>query len=172
VTQPQDPTQPAGAPVSDEQLVQALTRITAMFCGGLVIVLLAGVLFIVEDPTVRITGLALGVLLGLASWFVPVVVIRSVLAKAASAAAQPDGVAQAQTESDGAAGVVRAAAMVGLACAETPAMLALVFAVVDGHDVGALVIAVPVAIASLIFNVSGPAAVRRHLARLRSPITL
>ncbi|MBO3101906.1 hypothetical protein [Cellulomonas fengjieae] len=148
--------------VDDDQLVRSLTPLTYGFCGALLMVGLLGVFVIVPEPTVTPTGLALGAALGLAAWFIPTVVIRRVLAGGARQGVAPGSVA----------GVVRSAVFLGAAVAEGPALLGFFLAfVLPGGDVAPFALSIPLAVASLWFNVSGPAAARRHLGRARSGIS-
>jgi F0F1-type ATP synthase membrane subunit c/vacuolar-type H+-ATPase subunit K len=157
VTTPPTPTPPVP---DDDQLVRSLAPITFAFSSALVLVGLLGVFVLVPDPTVTPGGLVIGGVLALISWFVPTAVIRNRLANAARQPVAPELVPA----------LVRAIVMIGLSLAEAPALLGLVFAVSSGTDVGPLVLSVPLAIASLVVNVSGPGAVRRHLERLRSTL--
>jgi hypothetical protein len=164
VTQPPDAPQTGStpaAPITDESFVRIFARMTGAFCTALAIVGVLGVTVILEQPTVRTTGLAVGVVLGLVSWFGARLIIRTILARATARGVAPAGATAAAST----------AIFAGIAVAEAPALFGLVYPfIVEVDDVGALVIAVPVAIVSLIVNVSGPSAVRGHLARLRSPI--
>ncbi|WP_456845812.1 hypothetical protein [Cellulomonas sp. P5_C6] len=155
MTLPQTP-----PPVSDDELVRSLTPITFAYCGALLLVGLLGALVLVPDPTVTPTGLLIGAGLGLAAWFVPALMIPNRLRFAARQGLAPEQVP----------GVVRTVVWIGISFATLPAMLGLVVAVSSGHDVGALVFSVPLAMASLVLNVSGPRAVRRHLERARSTV--
>ena len=145
-----------------DQLVRSLIPITFTFCSALLLVGLLGVFVIVPEPTVSPTGLLLGAALALVSWFAPSVVLPRLLTSAGRRGVEPARVA----------GVVRALVFVGLALAEVPALvgLALTFALSDGNDVAPFALAIPVAIASIWVNVSGPTAVRSHLERVRSSI--
>lgn len=142
---------------ADDEMVRTLGWITVGFVGGLVIVAALTPSLIVPDPTVRLRGVLVGCVLALLAWFLPVAAIRRMLGSARRADL---------TDAWG-RGAVRTAVFVGVATGEAPALVAVVLAVADGHDVGALLVAAPVAIVSLVLNVSGPAAVRRHLERLR-----
>lgn len=155
-------TQPQTSPVDDDQLVRTLTSITYGFCGALLMVGVLGVVVLVPEPTVTPLGLLVGAALALVSWFAPTVAIRRQLADAARAGVAPR---QAGT-------VVRTAVFIGAALAEAPALLGLAVTSVlaGGHDVAPFALSIPVAVASLWLNVSGPAAVRRHLGRVRSTI--
>ncbi|GAA3796257.1 hypothetical protein [Cellulomonas soli] len=150
---------PVTPPVTDEGLVRVFTGITASFCGALLVVGVIGVLFLAVDPQVSGPGLVIGVALALVSWFGSAWATGAVLAWACRT-----DVADRDVH-----GSVRTAAFVGIAVAELPALLGLVllFAVGDGSEVGPLLVAVPVAIAAILVHASGPAALRRHLARLR-----
>jgi hypothetical protein len=158
VTLPPEPP-PAPADLDDETaIVRPLSRIAYAFCGALVAVGLLGVFVLVPDPVVTPAGLALGLGLGLVSLVVPPLVIRGALRRPTGRTADP--------ASDHA--VVRTAVFTGLAVAEVPALLA--FALVasgDNHDIGALLLAVPFAVVSLLLNVAGPGALRRHLRGVR-----
>lgn len=149
----------ARANLDDETaLVRPLSLIAYAFCGALVAVGLLGVFVLVPDPVVTAGGLALGLVLGLVSLVVPPLVIRGALQRAAGRTADP--------AADH--GVVRTAVFTGLAVAEVPALVAFAIVASGGnHDVGALVLAVPFAVVSLLVNVAGPGALRRHLQRLR-----
>jgi len=94
----------------------------------------------------------IGVALGLVSWCAS----SWITSYALSRAARPG-----PGDLD-AAGAV--AVFLAIAFAESPALVGLVLATVDGTDVGA--IAIPVA--AIVVNGSGPVAVRRHLDRLRA----
>jgi len=143
----------------DQALILAMTPITIAFCIGLVVIGAVMVLFIVPEPTVRGVGILVGVVLALVSWFAPGRIIGGMLDRARDRGVEPAAVPD----------VVRSAVFTGIAAAEVPALVAVVLVVEGGHDVGALLISLPVAIVSLMFNVSGPDALRRHLARLREP---
>ena len=147
------PTTPA---VSDEQIIRMLTRITFAFCGALMVILALGVFVLVPDGSVRTRGMIIGVALGLVSWFGSRWITGFQLSRIARTGT---------TEPAGAIGTV---AFTGVAIAEFPALLGLVFAISDGVDIGPLVVAVPIAIAAIVLNASGPGAVRRHLDRLRA----
>jgi len=149
--------QPSDNP--DQALIIAMTPITIAFVIGLVMIGAVMVLFIVAEPTVRGVGILIGVILGLVSWFAPGRIIRGALDRARDRGVEPSAVPD----------VVRTAVFTGIAAAEVPALVAVVLVVESGHDVGALLISLPVAIVSLMVNVSGPDALRRHLARLREP---
>lgn len=157
------PPEPAPAPAEDDAtFVRVLSRITIAFCGALVVVGLLGLFVLVPDPVVTLTGLALGLVGGLVSLIVPPLLIRSGLARARRPLEPGDEYM-----------VVRTAVFLGIAFAELPPLVALALVVTDGnHDVGALVLTVPFAIVSLVMNVSGPAALRRHLARVRGASAL
>ncbi len=144
---------------ADDEMVRTLGWITVGFVGGLVIVAALTASLIVPDPTVRLRGVLVGCVLALLAWFLPVAAIRRMLASA-----RHGDVPVAATS---AAVAVRTAVFVGVANGEAPALVAVVLAVLDGHDIGALLVAAPVAVVSLVLNVSGPGAVRRHLERLR-----
>lgn len=142
--------------MSDEQIIRMFTLITVAYCGALVMILALGVFVLVPGGPVRTRGVIIGVALGLVSWFASRWITDSAHPRAT------------RTGTRDPAGTVRAVAFRGIAVAQFPALLGLVFAV-DGHaDVGALVIAVPVAIVAIVVNASGPGAIRRHLARLRA----
>jgi hypothetical protein len=143
---------------TDDEVVRIMKTITVGFAATLVAVALLGVLFIVPDPVIGMSGLAVGVVLGIAAWFLPAVATR----RMAASAWRPAGVAGRDVPA-----VARTIAFVGIALAEMPALLGLVVAVAQGHDVGAFVVSTPVAVVSLFVNASGPAAMRRHLERLR-----
>ncbi|HEY8718251.1 hypothetical protein [Pengzhenrongella sp.] len=145
-------------PVSDEEFIKTFTRIGFTFCGGLVLVLALGVFFIAPNGSIHTRGVMIGVALGLVSWFAS----RWITSNAVSKAANTDPKNQAG------AGAIGPAVFMGIAFADTPALVGLALASTDASDIGPLVIAVPVAIAAIIFNVSGPAALRRHLDRLRA----
>lgn len=147
---------PATSPASDEQMIRTFTFITIGFCGGLVIVLGLSVLVVVPGSTVRVPGLLLGAVLGLVSWFGSLWVTRR-------APAGPG-----RTRSARAGGPATTLAFRGIAVAETPALVGLVVAIADGADVGALVVAVPIAIVAIVVNASGPGAMRRHLDLVRA----
>ncbi len=151
------PERPWPAP-SDDQVVRMFLFITIGYAGALVLIL-ALVPFLFPDGSISVRGLAVGVVLALVSWFGSMWAINWALASAARSG-RPDAVA--------AAGAVRTATLVGIATAEMPPLLALVYAYLDVSEVGALVVAVPVAIVALVVNVSGPGAVRRHLEQIRS----
>lgn len=143
----------------DQALIIAMTPITIAFVIGLFVIGAVMVLFVVTEPAVRGVGLLVGVVLGLVSWFAPRRIIRGALDRARDRGVEPSAVPDA----------VRSAVFAGIAAAEVPALVAVVLVVESGHDVGALLVSLPVAIVSLIFNVSGPDALRQHLARLREP---
>ena len=144
--------------VSDDEVVRIMKTITIGFAATLVAVALLGVLFIVPAPVIGIRGLAVGLVLAIAAWFLPEVSTR----RMAASAWRPAGVAGRDVPA-----LARTIAFVGIALAETLALLGLVLAVADGHDVGPFVVSTPVAVVSLFVNASGPAAMRRHLERLR-----
>jgi F0F1-type ATP synthase membrane subunit c/vacuolar-type H+-ATPase subunit K len=145
-------------PVSDEQFIKTFTRIGFTFCGGLVLVLALGVFFIVPNGSIHTRGMMIGVALGLVSWFAS----RWITNYAVSKAANTD------PKNQTGAGAISPAVFMGIAFAESPALVGLAVATIDASDVGPLVISVPVAIAAIVFNASGPAALRRHLDRLRA----
>ena len=147
---------PAMPPASDDQMIRTFTFITVGFCGGLVIVLGLGVFFLVPGSTVRSPGLLLGAVLGLVSWFGS----RWVTSRA------PSG--SVRTPSGRAGGPASTLAFLGIAVAEIPALVGLVVAIADGTDVGAIVVAVPIAIVAIVVNASGPGAMRRHLGLVRA----
>jgi F0F1-type ATP synthase membrane subunit c/vacuolar-type H+-ATPase subunit K len=155
-------TTPQTSAPDDELLVRTLTQMTYGFCGALLMVGLLGAFVLVPEPTVTPIGLLIGAVLALVSWFAPTVAIRRQLGIAARR-----GVAPGQARS-----AVQTAVLIGAALAEAPALLglALAFVLAGGHDVAPFALSVPVAVASLWLNVSGPAAVRRHLGRARSTI--
>jgi hypothetical protein len=148
--------EPTTPPVSDEQVIHSFTRTTLSFCGALVVVLVLGLFFAVPDSSVRTRGMIIGVALGLVSWFGSRWITGRTLSRVARTGTK---------EPTGAIGVV---VFLGIAVAEFPALLGLVFEFVSRGDVGAVVVAVPVAIVSIVVNASGPGAVRRHLDRLRA----
>lgn len=143
--------------LSDEQVIGRLTRITIAFCLALVAILAIGVLFLVPNGSVTTKGLAIGVALGVWSYFGSWGVTANAITRAERSGLPVHN----------AAGLVLAGAFMGIAFAEAPALVGLALAVVDGKDVGPLVISIPVAIAAIIVNASGPGVVRRRLARLR-----
>lgn len=145
-------------PVSDEQIIRTFTFITIAFCGALVLIAALGVVVVVAHGSVRSRGVLIGVVLGLVSWFGSRWITSSALSRAARSGLTDRGVA----------GPLGVAVFRGVAFAEAPALVGFLLAVVDGVDVGPLVIAVPVAIVAIVVNASGPAAVRRHLAQLRT----
>lgn len=132
-----------------------MTRITAGFASGLVVVGLVAALLATPPIVVATRGLAVGAALAVASWFLPALVTAPMVRSAASRGAPSGSQVMART-----------IAFVGIGVAQTPALLALVLTV-GGHDVGAVLLAVPVAIASLFVNASGPGATRRRLETLR-----
>jgi hypothetical protein len=144
--------------VTDDELVRIMKTITIGFAATLVAVALLGVLYIVPAPVIGVTGLAVGVVMAIAAWVLPAVTTRWM----AASAWRPAGVAGRDVLA-----VTRTIAFVGIALAEMPALIGLVLAVAGGHDVGAFVVSTPVAVVSLFVNASGPAAMRRHLERLR-----
>ena len=148
---------PAVPPLSDEQVISTLTRATIAFCLALVAVLVLGVLFLVPNRSVTITGLAIGVALGLWSWFGSWAVTANAMTRAGRSGSPVQD----------AAGRVLAVAYMGLAFAEVPALVGLVLARPADSDLGPLVVSVPIAIVAIIANASGPGVVRRRLARLR-----
>lgn len=155
-------------PVSDDQLVRVLTPITIAFCGALVVVGLLGLFVLVPDPTVSPAGLAVGAALGAAGWFGSRVVPGAMLDRAWALRTGRDGTGSVATSAAGSdTAVVQTVAFVALAIAELPGLLGLVIAFLWLSEVGPLVVAVPVSIAAVALNASGPSAVRRHLARLR-----
>ena len=150
--------QPPPPPPSEDHVVAALTRATVMFSGALVVVLLVTVFFLFPQWQLGARGVILGAVLGLLSWVMPSWMISNQLKGAARRGPDPARVPA----------IVATAAYVGISFAELPALLALVsIFLLGGTDIAAVVVAVPVAVASLWLVVSGPAAVRRHLARLR-----
>ncbi|MDM7855509.1 hypothetical protein [Cellulomonas alba] len=161
MTTPPEP-QSAPADLDDEAaLVRPLSRIAYAFCAALVAIGLLGAFVLVPDPVVTLGGLALGLGLGLVSLVVPPLLIRGGLRRGTGRTADP--------ASEHA--VVRTAVFIGLAFAELPALVALSLVASDGnHDVGALLISVPFAIVSLLVNVAGAGAVRRHLRRIRGGV--
>ena len=152
-------TSPSSAPpVPDEQLIRTFAWITVAFCGVLVLISAVGVFGLVPDGVVRGRGVVIGLALGLVSWFASRWVVRHALS---AGAGRGRG-----TTSD--AAVLGAAVFRAIAAAEAPALAGFAFAVVDGSDLGPVVIAIPLAIVAIIVNASGPRAVRGHLARLRA----
>lgn len=149
---------PPARPVSDEQIVRAYAVITITFCAVLMVVGALGAFVLVPDSSVSVRGAAFGVALGMVSWFGS----RWVTSSALSRATRPGA---PEMSDPTAAGRVP---LIGLVVAEFPALFGLPLAFVDGSEVGPLVVAVPIAIAAIVVNVSGPGAVRRHLARLRA----
>ena len=155
-------TLPETPPISDDRLIRSFAPITNAFCYALVMVGLLGAFVIFPDPTTTTTGLLIGAALGLASWFLPTIVIRRRLAGAARRQVPP----QLQPA------LVRTVVMIGLALAEFPALLGFAITASSSastSDIGPFVLSIPLAVASLILNVSGKGAIRRHLDRLRSP---
>ena len=142
--------------MSDQQLISKLTRITFAVCGALAVILFLGTSFLFSDGSVRTRGMIIGVALGLVSWFGSRWITSYSLSRAA------------RTGAADVTGVVLTVAFSGIAIGETPAMLGLVLAYGTGGDVGSFVIPIPIAIVAIIVNASGPAAVRRHLDRLRA----
>lgn len=143
-------------PVSDEQLISTFTRLTFAFCGALAIILVLGVTVLIPNGSVGTRGMMIGVALGLGSWFGSRWITSYRLSRIA------------RTGPTEMAGAVGTAAFMGVAVAESPALIGLVIAFGDSADVGPFVIAIPIAIVAIIVNASGPGAVRRHLGRLRA----
>lgn len=157
-------------PVSDDQLVRVLTPITIAFCGALVVVGLLGLFVLVPDPTVSPAGLAVGAALGAAGWWGSRAVPGALLDRARAQRTRRDGTRSGSDAAPGSAAdtaVVQTVAFYALAIAELPGLLGLVTAFLWLSEVGPLVVAVPVSIAAVTLNATGPSAVRRHLARLR-----
>ncbi len=148
---------PSAQPASDEEVVRVLTVMTVAFCGALALVLLIGVTFLFPDRVVTARGAGIGLALGLVSWYASRWMVGRAIARAGRRAAGDPS----------APGIVRSAVFVGIACAESPALTGLAIAVVLGNDIGPFVVAIPMAIAAIVVNVSGPGAVRGHLESLR-----
>lgn len=145
-------------PQSDEQVVATFTRAMVMFSSMLAAVLLLTLLYLVPGWHLGARGAVLGAVLGLVSWYAPSLIISSQLAAAVRRGPEP-----AQVPA-----IVSTVTYIGVSFAEVPALLALVsIFVLGGTDVAAVVVAVPVAVASLWLVVGGPAPVRRHLEQLR-----
>ncbi|HEX5331919.1 MAG TPA: hypothetical protein VFW79_04680 [Cellulomonas sp.] len=145
-------------PVSDEQIIRTFTFITIAFCSALVLISALCVFVVVPHGSVRSRGVLIGVALGLVSWFGSRWITSSALDRAARPGLTDKGVAAP----------LGVAVFRGIAVAEAPALVGFLLAVADGVDVGPLVIAVPVGIVAIVLNASGPAAIRRHLAQLRT----
>ena len=165
------PQRPA-AELSDDDLVRLMLPITLSFVGGLVLILVIGALFLVPGAPLSTTGAVVGVGLALVSWFGS----RGVTGWAASSAAHRAGL-RSRTSApeqpgrvgggDGANGVARTIAFIGIGVAEFPGLIGLVVGL-QLHDIGPFVISLPVAVAAVVLNASGPGAMRRHLQRVRS----
>ena len=151
------PEQRTPPPVSDEQVIRRLTTITVGFCGALVAIGALGAFVLVPDPTVSVPGLALGLVLGLVSWFGSQWVTSRAIDRVRRPGARP-------VDASASVGTV---AFLGVAFAEVPALVTLPLAILDGSDVGPVLVAVPIAIAAVLLHGTGPGAVRRHLDRLR-----
>ena len=149
-------TAPSAPPESDEQIISRFTRLTFAFCGALAMVLALGVTFLIPHGSVRTRGMIIGGALGLCSWFGSRWITRYALVR---------GARTGPTEMAGAVGT---AAFMGIGVAETSALVGLALAFGEGGDVGSFVIAIPIAIAAIIVNASGPSAIRRHLDTLRA----
>lgn len=155
--------------VSDDELVRQFQVITVAFAGGLLIVLALAVTVLIPGRTVRTTGAAIGAALGLWSW----IGSRWVTTWGTSSAARSRASERQERNADDhgdtrAAGAARTIAFLGLGMAEAPALVGLPLSLSLGGDVGPLVVAVPIAVAAIILNASGPGAMRRHLQRVRS----
>ncbi|MEZ0447222.1 hypothetical protein [Cellulomonas sp. ICMP 17802] len=153
-------TLPQTPALTDDAFVRSFAPITTAFSGALVVTGLLGALVLVPEPTVTPVGLLVGAVLGLVAWFAPTLVIRSRLTSAVRRGEPPER----------AHATVRAVVMIGIALAEAPALLGFALAVTGGHDIGSFALSIPLAVASLVLNVSGQGAVRRHLDRLRSTV--
>lgn len=164
--------QPPVAELADDDVVRLFTTVTIGFAGGLLGVLVIGVLFLVPGAPLSTTGAVVGAGLALVSWFGS----RGVTGWAASNAAHRAGL-RSRTSApeqpgrvgggDGANGVARTIAFIGIGVAESPGLIGLVIGL-QLHDIGPFAISLPVAVAAVVLNASGPGAMRRHLARVRS----
>ncbi|MBN9325498.1 MAG: hypothetical protein BGO38_03770 [Cellulomonas sp. 73-145] len=165
--------QPPVAELSDDDVVRLFTTVTVGFAGGLVLILGIGVLFLVPGAPLSTTGAAVGVGLALVSWFGSRWVTGWGASNAArsarrrSRASTGDQAAPAGGRSDGANGVARTIAFMGIGFAEGPGLVGLAIGL-QLHDIGPFAIALPVAVAAVVLNASGPGAMRRHLQRVRS----
>ncbi len=148
---------PSAQPVSDDEVVRYFIFQTIAYGGALALVLLLGVFVLFPDGVVSALGAAIGLALGLLSWFASRWIIASGLTRAGR---------RGRDDASG-PGIVRAAVNLGIAFADVPAVVSLVIAFVLGSDIGTFVVAIPMAIAAIVVNASGPGAVRRHLATLR-----
>lgn len=157
---------------SDDQRVRIFTPITLSFVGGMVLVLVLGVVFLVPHAPLTGAGAGVGVALALASWFGS----RAATAWAASTAARrvasgpPPGLAARPLVKGGpqygAAGAAGTIAFIGIGVGEGFGLVGLPIGLAM-HDLGPFVIALPVAMVAVVLNASGPAAMRRHLQRVR-----
>lgn len=155
--------------VSDDELIRQFRVITLAFVGGLLIVLALGVTVLIPGRTLRTTGAAIGAVLGLWSWIGSRwITTRGTSSATRSRAPRAQERNAGDDERTGGAGAARTIAFLGLGMAEAPALVGLPLSLNLGGDVGPLVIAVPVAVAAIILNASGPGAMRRHLQRVRS----
>ena len=147
--------------LSDEQAVRLFMFITMSFVFALVLILLLGVLFLVPGRPIGTTGLAVGTVLALLSWFGSRGVTAWAAARAANARRDAGVAASTATAS------VRTVAFIGIVACEVPGLAGLVLGTAM-HDVGPFLVSIPVAVLALFVNASGPVALRRHLDRVRS----
>lgn len=165
--------QPPVAELSDDDVVRLFTTLTVGFAGGLVLVLGIGVLFLVPGAPLGTTGAAVGVGLAVVSWFGSRWVAGWAASNAArsarlrSRASNGEQATPVAGRSDGANGVARTIAFMAIGVAEAPGLMGLVIGL-QLHDIGPFAISLPVAVAAVVLNASGPGAMRRHLARVRS----
>jgi hypothetical protein len=104
-------TAPTSLPTA-EQIARVLMNLTVAFSGALALVLalVLGVLVLIPDPVVGTAGLAVGVALGLVSWFGSRWITDGAITRAAERGLRDQD----------ATNVVRAAVFLGITLAEAP----------------------------------------------------